>query len=305
MPLTLTTPIMHRGLMDGSAGIAVSPDAFIIVSDEVNHIMRFSSDAESVGEMALNLNERAAFPKRVKDGVAKEADIEGAARVGEVIFWISSHARNSKGQRREEREVLFATRCTATGVLPLGIPYTRLMEDFRADERLRFLQPFMAAEIAPKEKGGFNIEALCAEGERLFIGFRNPIIEGKALLLPLENAREMVRMEARAVLGEPIFLDLGGLGFRDLMKWRDGFLILAGDYRDRFEDPEAMGPKLFWWSGSAEDNSPLELEVDLLDLNPETVLVFGDERVLLLSDDGKWKPETGKKRFRSAWLIER
>lgn len=181
-----------------------------------------------------------------------------------------------------------------------------------SEARTAFLKPFIQAEIAPKERGGFNIESLCAVGERLLMGFRNPILEGKALLVPLENPRELVLGKARAVLGEPIFLDLGGLGFRDMVKWRGGFLIVAGDFRDRFDDPKALGPKLFWWNGKLDDSQLVALNVDLLNLNPEAALVFTngeEERVLILSDDGKLEPELHdvmtqvKARFRSAWLV--
>ncbi|MEO7101171.1 MAG: hypothetical protein ABI162_17595 [Luteolibacter sp.] len=116
--------------------------------------------------------------------------------------------------------------------------------------------------------------------QQLYIGFRNPIIDGKAVLVPLTNPKEVIRAGARAILGNPVQLDLGGLGFR---------------------------------SGKGTE-APVDLKVDLLDLNPEAALVFGDEkdgRILILSDDGKWKvgtnedrkkTEDSKRQFRSAWL---
>lgn len=263
MNYSLTPSIIHHGAWDGSAGVSWGADHFLAATDEENTLRIFPTDGKEPGKELLDLNEWADFPKRVKQGVAKEADIEGAAQIGEVIYWISSHARNREGKARAERQVFFATRRTAAGMATLGRPYTLLLEDLSSAARTAFLKAFIQAEIAPKERGGFNIESLCAAGERLLIGFRNPILEGKALLVPLENPRELVLGKARAVLGEPIFLDLGGLGFRDMVKWLGGFLIVAGDFRDRFEDPKALGPRLFWWDGKLEDSKLVALNVDL------------------------------------------
>src|SRR5436190_1450267 len=73
-----------------------------------------------------------------------------------------------------------------------------------------------AAKKAPKEEGGLNIESLCAVGETLYIGFRNPIPNGKALIVPLVNPSAVVDEGKPAQLGKPILIDLGGLGLRDM-----------------------------------------------------------------------------------------
>ncbi len=319
MSLKLSNITFHSGAWDGSAGIACGPGHFITATDEENTLRLFPTDGGGAVSVLKNLNEWEPFPKKVgDDGVTyREADIEGATWVGDIIYWISSHARDKRGRACPERQILFATCCIGEGadfiVEATGRPYTRLLEDIGSAPGLKFLHPFMNAEIPPKQKHGFNIESLCAEDGRLYIGFRNPIIDGKALMLPLANPAELVRTDAKAVFGEPIFLDLGGLGFRDMVKWRDGFLIVAGDYRDRFTDKDAAEPKLFFWSGKRDDRYPQDLKVDLLDLNPEAALLFGGEndgRIFLLSDDGKWNQEGGTKktrisnrRFRSAWLV--
>lgn len=314
----ISTPVWHEGALDGSAAISSGTDHFIGATDEENTLRLFSSTGGQAGSVLQNLNQWKPFPKKLDDDgkTYKEADIEGAAKIGNVIYWISSHANNSKGKTRLERQVFFATKCTGEGVdtklEPLGTPYIHLLKDLVADARTKFLQPMIEASIPPKAEKGFNIESLCAVGDQLCIGFRNPIIDGKALLVHLTNPQEVIHNEAKAVLGEPIYLFLEGLGFRDMVKWHGGFLIVAGDYRDRFEDSEALPPKLFLWSGKKEDTHPTYLKVDLLDLNPEAALVFGEEkdgRVLILSDDGKFKadnPEEQQEKkgpqFRSVWL---
>ena len=319
MKPTLTAPLIHFGAWDGSAGFACGPEHFVGATDEDNILRLYPTEGGTEGVELLNLNDWGPFPKkRKRDAVTfREADIESAARIGEVIYWISSHARDSGGMECPERRVFFATKISGTGadtrLEMTGSPYTRLVDDILRDGRLKALQTAVLAEKAPKEKGGFNIESLCADGDLLYIGFRNPIKDGMAILLPLLNPNALIHEGGRAVFGDPVRLDLGGLGFRDMVKWRGGFLIVAGDYRDRFEDQDAQGPKLFQWSGG-RDELPVEMEVDFHDLNPEAALVFGDETdgsVLILSDDGKWHVRQGEnpkttpaqeRRFRSVWL---
>ena len=53
---------------------------------------------------------------------------------------------------------------------------------------------------------------------KLRIGFRNPKNEDKdALLVPLLNPAEIIKKGARAKFGDPLLLNLGGLGVRDMV----------------------------------------------------------------------------------------
>jgi len=75
-----------------------------------------------------------------------------------------------------------------------------------------------------------NIEALAAGSEgKLWIGFRNPVPDRKALLVPLLNPREVITGRP-ARLGAPVQLALGGLGLRDAVRTGAGdrMLLLAG-----------------------------------------------------------------------------
>ena len=49
------------------------------------------------------------FASYLRSNIDRESDIEGAARLGGRIYWITSHGRSKKGKRRSNRYRLFAT----------------------------------------------------------------------------------------------------------------------------------------------------------------------------------------------------
>jgi hypothetical protein len=90
------------------------------------------------------------------------------------------------------------------------------------------------------------------EGGSALIGFRSPIPNGRALVVPLWNPLEVTR-GGRARLGEPMLLDLGGRGLRSLSTWRGRYLIVAGE-------PASGGPStLYEWDGRGQPRDLLLL----------------------------------------------
>lgn len=297
---TLGEPVAHRGGPDGSAGIAVGMDHFIAACDEDNTLRLFTTDGKSPPRPVIDLDPLLGFPP--KKSKYRECDIEGASRIGDLVFWIGSHGRNKDGEVREARRVLFATRLSGAGAsagLELhGKPCTGLLDALCADARLQPFRIEEASRRAPEEKDALNIESICFAGDALFIGFRNPIPDRGALVVPLLNPRDAV--EGRKLeLGDPMNLPLGGQGIRDMAKWNDRLLIIAGSSGDR-KAPGARPSTLWLWSGD-RTAAPAPLAGDLGDLNPEALLVHGDgpgATVRLLSDDGG-------DRFRSATVTIR
>ena len=174
-----------------------------------------------------------------------------------------------------------------------------------------------SSEIPPKEKGGLNIEALCANLDGyLLIGFRNPIPNGKALIIPFLNPKEVVMEGHKAEFDKPMELELDGLGIRSMeyFEFLRYYIIVAGPY---FSSECSSDFKIFKWSGKPTD-SPLEItfSTGLADnFNPEAIVVFSNikNRVLLISDDGsikrkgkkpckKLKHKNENKYFRSIWI---
>jgi hypothetical protein len=236
-----------------------------------------------------------------------ETDLEAATRLGKEAYWLTSHGRNSKGKKLQARFIFFATTIRQSGapVSLVGQPYVSLLEDLLASEALRGFDLQAASQRAPKEPAGLNVEGLTAmpSGGGMYLGFRNPVPGGRALLVPLLNARQIVN-GGRARLGPPVQLDLGGLGIRGLSWHRGRYLVLAGHFA------EGVSSRLYTWDGRGA--AQLVSSVDLTGFNPEGFFTPEErQEILLLSDDGgqeldgvpcKELKDPRKKRFRGRWL---
>ncbi len=282
---TLSEPVVFTGACDASAAIQVSGDLFVVANDEDNvlRFYRFSRPGKPVQTFDL----KPWFTTKKK---APEADLEAAAQLGDTVFFITSHGRNSAGKPAPARQRLFALTLSETNgtttVQQVGGIYTNLVAALAADARYAPFDLGDAAELAPKAAGGFNIEALAATPDgALLIGFRNPIPHGRALVAPLLNPRETIAGQP-AKFGAPLQLDLGGLGLRDLCAVTDGYYVVAGPASGR--DGQS---RLFFWAGGAAVPRAIT-DVRFADSNPEGLcfLDFGNEKdFLIVSDDGTRK----------------
>lgn len=269
------------GLCDASAGVAISAETFVVADDETNILRVYGFEGGSQPLQELHLDQALDV-----DPKEPEVDIEGAARVGDVIYWISSHARNKNGKFRESRHRFFATRVVGQGVEARLEMAGRVVRDLQRAiltlPEARERQFSKAVTMAPKEVGAFNIEGLAAgPGGSLWIGLRNPIPEGKAMLLRLLNPAQMVFDGASPRFGPSAQLELGGLGVRDLLGEGERLLILAGAHDGGGKST------LYTWEGAA--GRPTQLQPMLpRGFNPEAIFSIpgGPGRYLLLSDDG-------------------
>jgi uncharacterized protein DUF3616 len=302
---SLSAPVVFEGAVDGSAGADVGGGFFVGATDENNKFRLYEVNG-GPPRKTLDVGVDAAVKSALALKKVKECDFEGAAKIGDLIFWIGSHGRDKDAKEKKERQVLLATKLTGVGkhakLAIAGKIYTQLIDDLLKDSALAPFHLAKAATLAPNDEEGLNIESLAADHGKLWIGFRNPKSGGKdALLVPLLNPTKMISRGARAKLGDPLLLNLNGLGMRDMVAWNDGFLIIAGDFIDRFK-PGAKPSLVFWWKPSTE---PKDIGVDFGDLNPEAIMIMGEDdkaRILILSDDGKYPGRNGKKAFRGVWL---
>jgi hypothetical protein len=305
-PLRITRALQYSGMCDASGAVAVSSNLFVVANDEDNILRLYRTDQPVRPVKEFDFNNFLEV-----QGKSLEADLEGAARIGNRAFWIGSHGRNTNSKERLNRHRLFATDIGFTDgeftLTPVGKPYKRLVENILGDTRFAQFHLEEACRHAPKEPGALNIEGLSATPQgHLLIGFRNPIPSSKALLIPLLNPNEVIEGKP-ARFDSAIQLDLGGLGIRDIA-WHEGnYLIIAGAYHG------GSHFQIYRWAGLGAKPELLHVE-DLNNYHPEALVIYpqlGLQDFQVLSDDGtavidgcpcKDLKDPSRQAFRSFWV---
>ncbi|KPK44544.1 MAG: hypothetical protein AMJ65_02725, partial [Phycisphaerae bacterium SG8_4] len=289
--------LVFRGASDASAAVALAEDMFIVADDENNVLRVYRTGRAGSPVFSYDLTAFLGI-----DPEHPEADIEGATKIGSRIYWITSHGRNKDGKMRPNRYRFFATDVhvenSRVTVRPVGTPFSRLVYELLRTktagrlglaEATRFgadLKKRDREKLAPKADG-LNIEALCGspDGRIIYIGFRNPRVGRRGIVVPLRNADSVVEHSEVPVFDEPILWDLGKLGIRSMeySRFHEEYFIIAGSFDENDEYA------LYRWSGGRRWAPKLvrELISDRVRFTPEALVPFEDSgRLLLLSDDG-------------------
>ena len=249
----------YKATADGSAAVW-SGDHFINFDDETNIARLYKAGTGSTPVKTWDLTSAL--------GLSKEADFEDAARIGNNILLITSHGRNKDGEYKTDRyrfaKLTISGTGSSTSVSVAG--YTKNLVQNLIDSS-KWQQPdttvinlikdrtqlskSTVANLAPKEDG-FNIEGigqLPGSSTRVAIGLRNPLINGQAILITLENPLEAAT-GTTPIFGQAIRLDLGGYGVRGMV-WSAAdnvMYIVAGHINS---DPEANF-FLYRWNGQPD-----------------------------------------------------
>ena len=296
--------LIYRGMSDASAAVAVDEDMFIVADDENNVLRVYSIKGPDLPVYRYDLTQFLnIFPEH------PEADIEGATKIDNTIYWISSHGRNKDGKMRPNRYRFFATSVKVENgkitIEPIGIPCKTLIHSLVKTMPARMLRlveatRFDASNMTKRERkilapkiAGLNIEGLCAshDGKTIYIGFRNPRPYNKvswraqAIVVPLNNPQQVIVKGHPPMFGDPILWDLGGLGIRSMeySHFHKAYFIIAG--------PHNAGPgfALYRWSGEKEQPAVLVRKLSEVEnsFGPEALVGFNNSgKFLLLSDDG-------------------
>jgi len=286
------------GASDASAAVALGQDMFIVADDENNILRVYKTNKTSLPVFSCDLTQFLDI-----DPEHPEADIEGSTILGDYIYWITSHGRNRDGKIRPNRYRFFATKVEVESqkisIHPVGIPCKNLIHNLLQNESMHKLGLDRATQfdvtnltehqhkkLAPK-KQGLNIEALCAsaDGSTIYIGFRNPRPNSKALVVPLSNPQQVIEKGQPPIFASPFFWDLKGLGIRSIeySGFHKAYFIIAGPHNDN------PGFALYRWSGEKNLTPTFvrKIHFDKFNFTPEALVVFKNSpKFLLLSDDG-------------------
>lgn len=331
-PAFAATSRFHTGTQDGSAAIDAGDGHFVSADDELQVLRLYDADASGLPVAAFDMGQAlvdAGFLGEADD----ELDLEAAARLGDVAYWFGSHGNGTDGDDEPDRESFFTTTISGSGAattLAFGAGYGHLLDDMIAWDdtdghglgaSALGLAAGAADGISPNDPAGLTIEgfAFAPDGTTGYVAFRTPL-QGptqQALVVPVTNLAALpgTATAGAATFDDPILLDLGGRGIRDIARNdADEYLILAGPAGDE-------GPiSLFTWDGdplSAPVERAAELDVSfgsieglpfvpnpLTDTSQVRVLADnGDEDYFGSGQAGKDVDELRWRRFRSDLVI--
>jgi len=304
--------VTFKGMCDASGAVPLSEKLFAIADDEDNALRIYDAyvggDPLAVYDLSASLG---LYPRLRKDPekppkAPPELDIEGATIYKGLAYWITSHGRNSSGKLKPERLNFFATNLgdEKRPIEVVGQVYENLIADLAADPRMKKFRLLEASEKAPKEPGGLNIEGLTARQEGgVWIGFRNPLPDNKAIVVALLNPEEVIK-GASPRFTDPQLLDLDGRSIRALSWWRGHYLIAAGP-------ASGEGSSLLYLWNGARKLKPLTMPVGET-FNPEAFFTpESKDRIMVFNDQGaqeidgiacKKQKDPSKKYFTGVWF---
>lgn len=303
-----TTPAattFHTGSSDASAAVALDGDYMIVADDEMNKLAVYNRRASGLPVKTfdysglLNLTDLSGGVPRETDAEAGVKSISNAGR----IYWLGSMSNSATSfAARPNRNRLFAVNTTGTGAATtfsyVGL-YNGLKQDLVAwgDANGYNFTASAAAGKDPKLIDGFNVEGLtfAPDNTTAWVAFRAPLVptanRTKAVIAPVQNFEAWFNNGSPSgspVIGSPIELNLGGRGFRDILRLANGrYIILAGNY-----DDAPLSPAVYLWDGNAASAPALLSSFNVTGLNPEGVMeVYAGgnlqaDRLQVLSDNG-------------------
>lgn len=246
------------------SGAAFTGDWLWVAGDEACGLVRLRR-LDPVGREALRFGEVRDFPLAdlldLPGTAEEEADLEGMAVVDGFLWVVGSHGLKRKNIKPDRGHADNAKRLAKVALdgnrrllacLPIepdasgepclvrqardGRRALRLKGDSQTNLLTRALAddphygPYMAI---PGKDNGLDIEGLAVYGRRLLLGLRGPVLRGWSALLEMEvEARggqlRLVPLDDSGTLLRKHFLQLDGLGVRDLHFCGDDLYILAG-----------------------------------------------------------------------------
>lgn len=246
------------------SGAAFTGDWLWVAGDEACGIDRLRR-LESMGPEAFRFGEVRDFALvdllDLPGKAEEEADLEGLAVADGFLWVVGSHGLKRKNTKKDLDHFDNAKRLAKVSLdgnrrLLARIPFefnqrgepclvrkakdgrqaVRLQGDSQTNPLIRALtdDPHFGPYLAiPGKDNGFDIEGLAVDGGRLLLGLRGPVLRGWAALLEIAvevrgEQLQLVALDDSGALLRKHFLQLDGLGVRDLHFSGDDLYILAG-----------------------------------------------------------------------------
>jgi pSer/pThr/pTyr-binding forkhead associated (FHA) protein len=218
------------------------------------------------------------------------SDPEGITYDGSFFYLVGSQSHAEAAQRNALARFTFDPASQAIQ------GRAEVMSNLR-DFLLQNVPELKEVSEKPGNAGGLNVEGIAWDlvNGRLLLGLRSPVINGKALVVPikLRDPRGPFTTENLLPPDPAIQLSLGGLGIRDIQydKRTNLFLIIAGAHSSG-GNAESW---LWEWNGDADQSNPASLPQQVIQLDaamkPEgvtNVKMGGRDYMLIVGDGGRY-----------------
>lgn len=274
-------------------------------------------------QFSLNDYLRLPVPPTSNPDEIEEADLEGLAYDDGYLWLVGSHSLKRtkpklKGDTEKDQKRLAEVESDGNRYLLARIPIeesggtyvlakkTKLNGEQRTAAQLdggkhsnelmkalakdEHLESFFAI---PSKDNGFDIEGLAVAEGHVFIGLRGPVLRGWTVILevlPEEDKNDPTKLKLKPIGSDDRpyrkhFLQLDGLGIRDLCVQGDDLLILAGPTMN-LDGPVAV----FLWSNGAKQKEEAIVSADdlkrLFDIPYGKGVDHAEGMVLLTPPDG-------------------
>lgn len=279
----LVQTLALEGIYEPSAVAQLSDGRFVVVEDERRKPFSVFT-IEPNGTVKSSALTPTLFGRF--DVAWKLEDLEGLTLdpVG-FLYAITSHSRDDDGVEKDSREKLIRFR------IDDGHPVEPRVTG-RLKQSLTDRFPALAAAAAVrdvKDGGGLNIEALAFDPHtgQLLIGFRGPLVEGRAVVARLLNSGAVFDLDAPphfAPTLDELDMDRRGIRGMSYVPFLKAFLLIGGPL-----SKVDSGFGLWLWSGDGSPARPVSLPACGDMSRAEGVApakVGGADKIIVVFDDG-------------------
>jgi len=189
------------------SGVTVLNDSKILIAEDGTaskslKLLEFSDDKiTELGDLYI--------PKDLKKRLKKIEGIEAITSKNSYVFAITSHSSSERHREGKSNEKLIMFKYDDGSIKNL-YEYSTLKSDLHKAFADIFENILNIDDI--------DIEGLTINDEdELLIAFRSPLVNAKAVIVRVKNPFALFLKNEKIVFDEPIFLNLKGLGIRDIV----------------------------------------------------------------------------------------
>ncbi|MDO4904679.1 MAG: DUF3616 domain-containing protein [Lautropia sp.] len=277
-------PQRFKSTYEPSAVQQLDDGRLLIVEDESRRafsLLKAGPDGQLIEDDDIDAHLLTSFKRKLNDVEALAKDDNG------YIYATTSHSTNKQGERNPDREQLLRFRIMGNDAREVQ-SYPHLIDRLQASATLQ--EKIVAQGGAKADFRTTNIEGMAWDpvNKHLLLGFREPLVDGKSMIIAIGNPDAMFLDGADPEFAAVYFLDLQGGGIRGM-----DYDPKAKQYLITNEVRNAAGKnrsQLWTWTGdaaSAPVNVPMPAFQRMKNVEAVGLVTLnGKPYYLFMSDEG-------------------